>query len=269
MTIKKSIEYYVSIVKELCKFSSETEWVEFKHNIVESEEIGEYISALSNSAALNGKINAYIVWGIENKTHEIIGTSFKPGKTKIGNEELENWLLCHLSPKIDFSFYSLGIENKQVVLLEINSAFRHPVRFKNIEYIRVGSYRKKLKDFPEKERELWRVFDKIPFEGGIAIDNLDEGEVLALLDYPAYFTLLNIPLPETRENIIKTLKQEYLIWKGDNGKWNINNLGAVLFANDINNFHSLKRKAVRIIQYKSDNRMETIREQVISKGYAC
>lgn len=52
MNAIKSDKYFCSIVQELCKLSTETEWIEFKHNRAESEEIGEYLSALSNSAAL-------------------------------------------------------------------------------------------------------------------------------------------------------------------------------------------------------------------------
>jgi len=153
--------------------------------------------------------------------------------------------------------------------LEIGSAFKHPVQFKNIEYIRVGSYKKKLKDFPEKERELWRIFDQTPFERGIAEDSLSEEDVLSLIDYPSYFTLLNIPLPESRENILKSLAEEKLIVKEGTSRWSVTNLGAILFARDISKFSSLSRKAIRVIQYKGENRVETVREQPGHKGYAC
>lgn len=269
MNYIKSIEYFCSIVLELCKLPTETEWVEFKHNRVEPDMIGESLSALSNSAALEGKIKAYLIWGIDDKSHEVIGSTFKPREFKIGNEELESWLLRLLSPKIDFSFFELNIKGKDVVLLETGAAFRHPVQFKNIEYVRVGSYKKKLKDFPEKERELWRIFDKVPFERGIAKDNLLDEDVLLLLDYPAYFSLLKIPLPNSRDGIIEALAADSLITSSDNGRWNITNLGAVLFANDLTKFSSVQRKAVRVVQYKSIDRIETIREQVGCKGYAC
>lgn len=181
MNPDRSVEYYCSIVQELRRLPTETEWVEFKHNKVDAEEIGQYLSALSNSAALVGKVKAYLIWGIEDGSHDIIGTTFKPRESKVGDEEVENWLLRHLSPKIKFNFYDLTIEDKPVVLLEIDAAFRHPVQFKNIEYIRVGSYLKKLKDFPEKERELWRIFDETPFERGIAQENLPAEDVLLLI----------------------------------------------------------------------------------------
>jgi len=269
MSIVKSEKYLSSIVQELRKLPTETEWVEFKLNEVDPEEIGEYISALSNSAAYMGKTSAYIVWGISNIAHSIEGTAFKPREAKVGNEELENWLLRLLSPKIDFTFYDLSIGGERVVLLEIGSAFKHPVQFKNIEYIRVGSYKKKLKDFPEKERELWRIFDQTPFERGIAENNLSEEDVLSLIDYPSYFTLLNIPLPESRENILRSLAEEKLIIKENGSRWSVTNLGAILFARDMLKFSSLGRKAIRVIQYKGENRVETLREQSGHKGYAC
>ncbi len=89
MTVDRGPDYLISLVHELRKLPEETEWAEFKHNIAEADEIGEYISALSNSAALCGKASAYLIWGIDNATHNIIGTTFQPSVFKVGNEELE------------------------------------------------------------------------------------------------------------------------------------------------------------------------------------
>lgn len=58
-----SQEQLESLLRELCRLSNETEWVEFKHNNADAPMIGEYVSALSNSAALLGKQSAYVVWG--------------------------------------------------------------------------------------------------------------------------------------------------------------------------------------------------------------
>lgn len=268
MTVDRPDDYWVSIVRELCKLPRETGWVEFKHNNANPEDIGEYLSALANSAALLGKANAYLVWGVDNKTHDVIGTTFHPGEAKVGAEGLENWLLRLLSPKISIHFYELVIDSQPLVLLEIGATFRHPVRFKSSEFIRVGSYKKKLKDFPEKERELWRVFDQTPFEREISAENVSSEEVLRLLDYPAYFDLLSLPLPEGREGILKALKEEEMIAAGKGGRWNITNLGAVLFAKRLADFRNLKRKVVRVILYKGESRIETVREQEGAKGYA-
>lgn len=268
MSIDRPENDLLGIVAELRKLPKETEWAEFKHNNAEPDEIGEYLSALANAAALTGKVHAWLVWGVNNDTHEIIGTYFNPASAKVGNEELESWLLRLLSPKINFRFYAIQAEDKPVVLLEIGAAFRHPVQFKGMEFIRVGSYKKKLKDFPEKERELWRVFDRTPFEKEVAAENIAAEKVLRLLDYPAYFDLLSLPLPEGRDGILSALAAEDMIAPGKSGKWHITNLGAVLFAKRLADFRTLTRKAVRVVLYKGESRVETVREQEGGQGYA-
>lgn len=51
----------VDIIEELRKYDSEREWFEFKENWFKVDELGEYVSALSNSAAVAGKKFAYFV----------------------------------------------------------------------------------------------------------------------------------------------------------------------------------------------------------------
>lgn len=159
-----SEQHLKAVVKELRNLPTETEWFEFKENQANPEDIGEYISALANSAALLRKPTAYMVWGIDDANHEIVGTKFRHSTCKVGNEELENWLLRLLNPKIDFRFHEVTVDEKCIVLLEIDTTTRQPVQFKGIEYIRIGSYKKKLKEFPEKERRLWQMFDTTAFE---------------------------------------------------------------------------------------------------------
>ena len=257
-----------SLLKELLALPKETEWVEFKLNNDDPQEIGEYLSALSNSAVLAGKSKGYLVWGIENTTHGIIGTKVDLKHQKKGNEELESWLLKLLSPKIDFHFYETQIDDKRVVILEISRATNNPVQFQGHEYIRVGSYKKSLKDFPEKERTLWRIFDKTPFEILPAKEQLTSDQVLSLLSYPDYFDLLKIPLPDNKSGILTRLEDDKMIIKNQAGFWNISNLGAILFAKRLDDFQRLKRKAVRVIVYKGNSRVETQKEQTGGRGYA-
>lgn len=167
-----SNEYYTRLVNELCKLPSETEWVEFKSNDEDPKMIGKNISALANSAALIGKEHAYLVWGIKDVTHQIIGTSFKPKLTKQGNEELESWLAKMIEPKINFHFIEMTVDEKTLVLLEISPALHHPVSFQRQEFIRVGSYTKNLREYPEKERTLWRIFDRTSFEKTVTNENV-------------------------------------------------------------------------------------------------
>jgi predicted HTH transcriptional regulator len=247
----------------------ETEWVEFKVNDAEPQAIGEHLSALANTAALVGKAFAYLVWGVRDEDHAVVGTSFDPSAARVGNEQLESWLLRLLEPKIDFRFFPVAVDGHPVVLLEMARAARHPVRFSGQEFIRVGTYKKKLKDFPEKERALWRIFDRTPFEDGIATERASADDVLRLLDYPAYYDLLERPLPANRDGILEALADDRLIRRCDAGGWDITHLGAILFAKRLDAFHTLRRKAVRVIQYRGMGRTETLKEQEDAKGYAC
>lgn len=269
MTLDRTSDYLLSLLRELIKLPNETEWVEFKHNNADPAEIGQYISALANSAALLGKQSAYLVWGVEDQTHEVLGTDFKPAAARHKRQELESWLLQKTAPKIHFRFHEVLTEEERfVVILEIQAASHRPVAFDGTEFIRVGSYKKKLRDFAEKERELWRVFDNVPFERQVAAENVTAEQVLKLLDYPAYFDLLDLPLPEGREGILSALAADEMILRGNSGEWNITNLGAILFARKLHDFRHLARKAVRLILYRGNSRIETIRELDGNKGYA-
>jgi ATP-dependent DNA helicase RecG len=268
MPTPQSPEQLARLLRELSKLPKETEWVEFKHNNDDPQMIGEYISALANSAALLGKQSAYVVWGIADEDHALLGTKFKPSTTRHKQQELESWLLQKITPKIHFQFLEFEVEDRPFVILEISAANHTRVQFDGVEYIRVGSYTKKLKDHPAKERELWRTFDRVPFEQQMAAENQSEEQVLKLLDYPAYFDLTQLPLPDNRAGILNALKADRLIVKSDSGQWHIANLGAVFFAKQLNDFPQLARKAVRVVLYKGNNRIETIREITGNKGYA-
>jgi ATP-dependent DNA helicase RecG len=268
MTADRSTSYLQGLVRELCKLPRETEWVEFKANNDNPAEIGEYLSALANAAALAGKARAYLLWGVRDDDHALVGTTFDPATARKGNEELESWLLRLLEPRIDFRFDAVEVDGHRVVLLEIAAAQRHPVRFSGVEYIRVGTYKKPLKDYPEKERALWRMFDRMPFEAGIAAQHLPSSDVLRLLDAPAFFDLLRQPLPDGHQRILEGLADNALVAPCPAGGWDITNLGAVLLAHRLADFPGLARKAVRLIVYRGATRIATEREIDEPRGYA-
>ncbi|MFZ1221419.1 MAG: ATP-binding protein [Chthoniobacterales bacterium] len=256
------------MVSELRKLPAETAWLEFKRSYAQPDQIGEYISALSNSAAVSNKDKAYVVWGISNENHSVVGTTFDPSREKKGSEALENWMLRLLNPRISFSFHQITYESKRVVVLEIARACGRPVQFQGVEFIRVGSYVQKLKDHPQIEKELWRIFDDIPFEELNAAQDLGSQEALSMLDYPTYFDLLGLPLPTDRAKIVDRLAGDRLLKHNDAGNLDITNLGAILFAKDLSEFSGLRRKPVRVIVYQGVDRLKTIRERVGKMGYA-
>lgn len=268
MTSQPDRDYLLSLVREFRRLPQETDWLEFKVNQANPTAIGEYVSALSNAAALRGKTHAYMLWGIEDGTHDVVGTTFSPATARKGGEPLENWLLRLLEPRIDFAFHEVVMDERKVVLLEIDRAFDRPVAFSGVEFIRIGSVKKKLKEHPEKERALWRLFDRISFEQEVALERVTAPDVLKLLDYPKYFDLLDVPPADGTDAIVDALTRDRLVARSISGGFDILNLGAILFARNLGDFPRLRRKALRVIFYRGKDRLDALSEQEFVDGYA-
>ena len=264
---KVSKEELVGLLKSLLKINKENEWIEFKINNDDPYIVGEYISALSNSAALWNKEHAYLIYGVDDKSKEVVGTEFDFNNSKKGNESLYNWLYRKLKPQIEFNAYEIYYNQKRILIIEIDRAKLYPIEFDNIAYIRVGQQKRKLCDYKEKEKKLWDELNKTSFEEEIALSKLEIQEVIDLLDVSVYYKMLELPLPETKEKIIEDFVEEGFI-KEIYGKLAITNLGAILFANNIHQFKSITRKSIRLIQYKDKDKLETIREINYDNGYA-
>ena len=248
------------LVKELIKMDAEYSCVEFKHNNSDPQMIGEYISALSNSAAMENKSKAYVLWGIDNETHGIVGTEFNYSKKKgEGNEDLEPWLRRLLSDNANFEFEDVRIDNKNVVILIIYKAIGKTVSFKRVEYIRVGSHKKKLKDNPSLEAKLWQKINNSRFEELPAVEDLSLSEVLNELDYVAYFDMSGTNVPADGKQIVHYLLEDKILLAQDNGLYTISNMGALLFAKRLEKYPMLNRKRVRVIQYEDDTRINILR----------
>ena len=138
---------------ELINEKSECEWIEYKENWFNREELGEYISALSNSATEHGVEEAYFIWGIEDNTKSIKGTSFQYD-IDVKGEPLKHYLARLLSPSISFKFEQFIIDDKRVVCLSIPSAKRVFTEFNKNRYIRIGSSKELLRKYPEREIDL-------------------------------------------------------------------------------------------------------------------
>lgn len=134
---------------------AEHEWLEFKHND-NPHTLGEYVSALANSAALDGEAFGYMVWGIEDGTRRVVGTHFDPANAREKGQILDLWLHQYLRPKLDLRFHTLdGYQGQRVVLLAVPAATGQPVSFHEVEYIRIQSAKVKLATHPDKAARLW------------------------------------------------------------------------------------------------------------------
>jgi len=122
---------------------------------------------------------------------------------------------------------------------------------------------------PMTEDMLRRIFA----EGGPefllrpALTNISAEDVVRLLDSQSFFDLTQLPYPATREAVLQRFEHEQLIIRHAD-EWHISNLGALLFAKNLREFDMLQRKAPRVIVYRGVNKLDAIREQIGTKGYA-
>ena len=136
--------------------------IEFKGSVQEPTEIGQYLSALANSAALDGHDRGWLVWGVEDGTHAVKGTTFDPFTKKgEGNQALIMWLQQKTSPRADFVFHECHHPSGKVILLEIHPPRTAPIAFENIRYIRIDSHKTKLSEHPDKESRLWNKLGQL------------------------------------------------------------------------------------------------------------
>lgn len=146
----------VALVDRLRREPDEIEWLEFKRNRYQPQELGMYLSALANGACLAGEPRGYLLFGIDNESHEVVGTSFNPYAAKgKGNQDMLPWLGAGLRPNVGYDVYSVDHPQGRVVLFEVGPAWDRPVSFYGKAYIRVGSSKTELSKYPEKERAIW------------------------------------------------------------------------------------------------------------------
>lgn len=260
----------IALIDQLRAESAEATWLEFKSNNSDPEMIGKRCSALANASRIEGRDMAFLVWGIEDESHAVVGTDFNPDIKKAGNQVLPLWLANSLTPSIAFSFRTVPHPDGRVVLLEIPAATGAPVAFNGVPYIRIGNATPKLTDYPARYQQLIERLMPYRWEQGIARQFATGNEVLALLDYSQYFRLTQQPLPDNRTGIFERLEADRLIVRDIGDRWNITNLGAILFAHRLGDFEaSLARKAVRFVAYSGKNRAAMVTHRLDGqKGYA-
>lgn len=260
----------IDLIDELRSQPNETSWLEFKSNLSHEKQIGKLVSALANAARLDGKEQAFLIWGVEDCSHDVTGTDFDPFSKKVGNQVFEFWLHQYLSPAPALQFRSVAHPEGKVVLLEIPAPTMAPICFESVPYVRVGSATPKLSDDPLRYQALIEKIRPYNWESGVAASYLLPEDLFSHLDSKSYFSLLESSEPKNLESILYALEQDRLIQRDVGGRWNILNLGAILFASDLKSFGvNLERKAVRFIRYDGLDRTATVtHRQVGRKGYA-
>ena len=147
------MDKYLDIIENLLRLQDEYEWLDFKENWFNKDEIGEYISAIANGACLCGKEYGYIIWGVKDNSRDIVGTSINFDKD-INHEPYKHYLARNLKPSIAFEVIEKEYQGKRIVMLQIPSSKSVQTKYKEVSYFRIGSSKEKINKFPEWELKL-------------------------------------------------------------------------------------------------------------------
>ncbi len=112
-----------NILDSLRNLSAENEVVEFKEAKIgyDFNKLGKYFSALSNEANLKGKPYAWLVFGVENKKHNIVGSQFRPQRKDL--DSLKSEIANKTTNRITFiEIYELNEPEGRVVMFQIPAA---------------------------------------------------------------------------------------------------------------------------------------------------
>ncbi len=135
--MQKSYDELIDILSELLKHP-ENEYIEFKRaeNNFETDKLGKYFSAMSNEATLKDKQYGWIIFGIDDKTHEILGTNyciennFNGIKKQIADNTTDNVSFLNVYPII--------YNDKRVIMFQVPAAVGTPINWKGYPYGRTG-----------------------------------------------------------------------------------------------------------------------------------
>lgn len=263
-----TIEEIQNIIKDLKNRNSETPCIEVKETQLEKDKLGETIAGISNSCLLEDREFGYIIFGVKDDTWEIVGTDKKLANYKVGNQEIILYLSTLLNPLVEFKMEDdILIEGKKLSVIKIHTATHTPISYKKEIYIRIGSNVKPAKEFPEKLKILWGKTTGFDYEQTIVKENLTEDEVLTLLDYRNYYGIKNLEIPNTKKEIIFNFIKDGFIIEKDNNNYSIKALGALLIANNLQDF-GLERKGVRVIIYNGKTKSKIKKQLTGTRGYA-
>ncbi|MEP2830813.1 MULTISPECIES: ATP-binding protein [Alphaproteobacteria] len=254
------------LLERLCALPRETGWVEFKENRFNEDSVGQYVSSLANSAMFEGEDASYLVFGVRDKDHAIVGTSVDLLGESVGAESFIFWLNKHLEPRINIEPLAVDYEGKRIQILCIEPGYIQPVKFKRVAYIRIGASQQPLSNYPERERALWQITSRYSFESSFLKDHMDILEVGEAFSYPNLLKHIGYK-GTSRDAAFSYMANLGLIKDDMQGKFEVSTLLAVCCARDFKEFPLLENKGVRVVVYKGRDKMDAVDDAEGQRGY--
>ena len=226
-----------------------------------TERLAQHICAFSN---LQG--GGLLVYGVNNdgSLFSVSQTDADKTVTLLGNIAKNN-----LSTTISIEHSIMEFKGFNLLFVHIPEQEDKPIhlRGKDLYDCYTRSAGQTIKMTKKQVQILISQTRGIPFEEITALENLSEEQVLAKLNYQKLFELLDKNTPKNTDAILNTLAEYKFIIKKNNS-WGITNLGAILFANDINDYPELNGRNVIVRQYVGSNNRDLEKEQKGVYGYA-
>lgn len=256
-------ERALSLLKDsLEPVPSELNEIDWKSGLSDkSERLAQHISAFANYP-----YGGILVYGVNDD-----GSLFSLSKDKIDEivKKLGNIAHNNLSNNIQIQHAVLKYKEENLLFIFIPEEQVKPVHLRgkdtSTSYYRSGG--QTLKMSPRQVQMLIAKSLGISFEENIALDNLSQEQVLALLDYQMLYRILDKNVPKSTDTILSKLTDMGYCHE-KNGMWSITNLGAILFARTLTSFPSLSGREVVVRKYVGPNNRQLQFEQRGGLGYA-
>ena len=183
---------------------------------------------------------------------------------KVGNIALNN-----LSQAVQIQHDTIEYEGNALLFFFVPEQTDKPVYPRNKTIF--DSYRRSVGQSVKMSKESVKFMISashgISFESQIAMSDLSEKDVLALLDYKRFYERLDKNVPKSTDVILSAFMEYDFVMQSENSL-NITNLGAILLANNITKFSHLKGKTVRVLRYTGASNLVLDKEHTFVCGYA-
>lgn len=225
------------------------------------DRLAQHISAFANYPG-----GGFLVFGINNNGQPV---ALSKQDMDIIIQKMGNIARNNLAQPIGIDHAIVDYNSQSVLFIYIPEYQDKPVhlRGKDVYESYKRSAGQTVKLSRQEVKHLIASSTGLNYEDEIASNQLNSDEVLKMLDYDSYFNLMKKRLPDTKQAILEALADDDLVRKAGTS-WDITNLGAILFAKDLKIFKELRRKAVRVIVYRDNSRVNAIKEPEVAKGYA-